>query len=309
MKLKSTKQHAQRVSTNAPKIIHISLEETAERLVNLANSDVIDFGDRLTMVRPSDRQWICEDRTPFPGVGYSARLLEFEEMLKTITNSTHPFFRSVVTQSGNVNWMRTPLSKFFQELKYCTALNMPGCPQTEHAKLFFKHFYSLGLQKVYFTQPGRDIYTRAESLTSIATPEVSSSRMKTQAEICNELAHAMQQEGKTQAFKQRIAVADDDAFEATLVRETQAITDLEKKREHIFNLREDFLRKKCGVFPGDPAFTGASRRARVKPQLNRFTIARLTQEKKIIERQLVIAKAWHGKLLVEALNVVSSATE
>lgn len=239
-----------------------------------------------------------DNHAPYPGGSYGVRLLAFEEIAKTITNSRHLFYRSAGTTNGSPLWKATPLSKFFRELNSCTALNLPGCPHTEHVKLFFKHFYALGFQNVYFTRP---------SDPAPAT-DISKGLFQVQAEMCNELARVMQLEGKTQAFKDRIAAIDEKAFEVVLVRESQTIKDLQEQRNHISKLRDVFLQDECGIDPGHCAQSEeeltASRQSVAQVQLNRFAIARLQNAKKLIDRQLVIANAWHGELITRLCRSV-----
>lgn len=232
-----------------------------------------------------------DHHAPYPGGSYGVRLLAFEEIAKTITKSRHLFYRSASNANGSPLWKPTPLSKFFRELNCCTALNVPGCPHTEHVKLFFKHFYALGLQNVYFTRPS----------DPLPATDISKGFVQSQAEMCNELARVMQLEGKTQAFKDRIAATDDKAFEVLLVRESQTIKALQEQRNHIAKLRDSFLQEECGIDPGHGGKSEeevtASRQSVVQVQLNRFAIARLQNAKKLIDRQLVIANAWQGELI------------
>lgn len=232
-----------------------------------------------------------DHHAPYPGGSYGVRLLAFEEIAKTITDSRHRFYRSANTANGSPVWKTTPLSKFFRELNSCTALNLPGCPHTEHVKLFFKHFYALGFQNVYFTRPSDP--TPATNITK--------GLFQVQAEMCNELARVMQLEGKTQAFKDRVAAIDEKAFEVVLVRESQTIKNLQEQRNHISKLRDAFLQDECGIDPGHCAQSEEeltpSRQSVAQVQLNRFAIARLQNAKKLIDRQLVIANAWQGELI------------
>lgn len=239
-----------------------------------------------------------DHHAPYPGGSYGVRLLAFEEIAKTITNSRHLFYQSASTANGNPRWKATPLGKFFRELNSCTALNVPGCPHTEHVKLFFKHFYALGFQNVYFTRP---------SDPAPAT-DISKGSFQVQAEMCNELARVMQLEGKTQAFKDRIAAIDEKAFEVVLVRESQTIKDLQEQRNHISKLRDAFLQDECGIDPRHCAQSeeelAASRQSLAQVQLNRFAIARLQNAKRLIDRQLVIANAWQGELIARLCTSV-----
>jgi hypothetical protein len=160
----------------------------------------------------------------------------------------------------------------------------------------------MGLQDIYFTRPSGATSLPTDPKLSPGKPDKSPGLFKTQAEVCNELAYAMQQEGKTQAFKNRLAAMDENAFEAVLIHESRSIKDLEEKRREISALRDDFLKAECGIDPGEPIRLGSelsvSRRSVVQMQLNRFAIARLKNAKKVIDKQLAIASAWHSELIV-----------
>lgn len=232
---------------------------------------------------------------------YGQRLADFDEAAKVITNSSHPLYRLEVGPSEQRVWKRTPLSKYFADLNGFMGLIMAGCPQTEHIKLFFKHMYSLELQNVYFTSPSGSTSFPTGQNVSADMGDESRGLFKIQAEVGNELAKAMQQEGKTQAFKDRVAATEETAFEVVLIRESQMIRDLQETRREISKLRNEFLKTKCGIYPGEPAHSeaevAATRQLIVQLQLNRFAIARLQNAKKTIDRQLVIARASHGQLL------------
>jgi hypothetical protein len=239
---------------------------------------------------------------PFASEGYGHRLGEFDQAVKTIANSIHPFYRPHAGSAGQIIWNRTPLSKYFADMNGFMGLNLAGSPQTEYTKLFFKHLYATGLQDIYFTRPSGATSFPADPKGSPAMMDISESLFKTQAEMCNELAHAMQQEAKTQAFMDRLAATDENAFEVVLMRESQAIKELHEKRREILALKVDFLKAECGIYPGEPirldVEVSVSRRTVVQMQLNRFAIARLKHAKKITERQLAIANAWHRELIM-----------
>ena len=240
---------------------------------------------------------------PFANESYGLRVGKFDEAMKAITNSCHPLYRPCVGSAGQKSWKRSPLSKYFADLNGFMGLTSPGCPQTEHIKLFFKHLNSMELQDIYFTRPSELTAFPANQNVSPGTTDEPRGPFKMQAEICNELAYAMQLEGKTQAFKDRVVATGRNAFEVVLIRESQVIKELQEERKEISEYRHDFLRTECGINLREPtcseAEVAASRHPIAQLQLNRFAIARLQNAKKIIDRQLVIANAWHGDLLVQ----------
>ena len=239
---------------------------------------------------------------PFANERYGWRLKEFDDAVKEIANSSHPIYRLGVGSGGQHVWKRTPLSQYFSEMKAFINLNMAGYPQTEHIRLFFKHLYALGLQDIYFTRPSALTSFPADPNVSDLIANKSPGLFKAQAEVCNDLAHALQLEAKTQAFKHRVAATDQSAFEMVLIRESQLIKALQKEQKTISEKRQAFLREQFEIYPGVSTDFASevtiSSQSSVQLQLNRFAIAQLKNATKLIARQLVIASARHSTLTV-----------
>ena len=239
---------------------------------------------------------------PFANERYGWRLKEFDDAVKEIAASSHPIYRPGVGSSGQHVWKRTPLSKYFGQLKGFMSLNMAGYPQTEHIRLFFKHLYALGLQDIYFTRPSAPTSLPADPNVPNLIADESPGLFKMQAEVCNDFAYALQLEARTQAFKDRVAATDQNAFELVLIRESQLIKALQKEQKTISEKRQAFLREQFEIYPGVSTDFAAevtiSSQSSVQLQLNRFAIAQLKNATKLIARQLVIASARHSTLTV-----------